>query len=513
MVSLWDYTEEQLMEECVLTHYEILGLNPYSSSSTDIKKAFRKLSLKYHPDKHNGSDYAFLALKRAHDELYDEDKRQAYDSTKLPFDDSIPASREKLIEEVLYKDEDFYDTFGPVFERNLRFDAKLKNGKQKPPDFGDDETPINEVHSFYEYWIHFDSWRDFTQQATDELQLENELENAESRFEKRWLQKEIQKKAKQYKRKEVSRVQLLVQRAMEVDPRLQREREQQAEAKAQAQRAKQERQRLAEQEKRDQAKKAAIEEKQMEERLAQEKKERQEAKQQLRKARQGLRRSIEFQKDNKYWADSYDMGLDVDLLCQGLDLTALLNLTQEMAQTEDKLGLVHLRAQSLKTEQEQERKSSSAAAVAAAAQSSNAPSSSQSTSTTKPWTKDELSALAKAVKKYPPGGASRWEQIALFVNNLCKQDEPRSRGECIEKYNAIAKKNTAATTTSATTTTTSNTTWTAEQNAQLQQGLATNPASMDKNERWTAIAKGVNGKTKKECVARFKEIRQALQKK
>jgi DnaJ homolog subfamily C member 2 len=33
---------------------------------------------------------------------------------------------------------------------------------------------------------------------------------------------------------------------------------------------------------------------------------------------------------------------------------------------------------------------------------------------------------------------------------------------------------------------------------------------MDKNERWTKIAKGVMGKTKKECVQRFKEIRNAI---
>ena len=36
---------------------------------------------------------------------------------------------------------------------------------------------------------------------------------------------------------------------------------------------------------------------------------------------------------------------------------------------------------------------------------------------------------------------------------------------------------------------------------------------MDKNERWAAIAKGVNGKSKKECVQRFKAIRAALKNK
>ena len=36
------------------------------------------------------------------------------------------------------------------------------------------------------------------------------------------------------------------------------------------------------------------------------------------------------------------------------------------------------------------------------------------------------------------------------------------------------------------------------------------PADMEKNERWKMIAKGVPGKTKKECVDRFKAIREAV---
>jgi DnaJ family protein C protein 2 len=36
---------------------------------------------------------------------------------------------------------------------------------------------------------------------------------------------------------------------------------------------------------------------------------------------------------------------------------------------------------------------------------------------------------------------------------------------------------------------------------------------MDKNERWASIAKGVDGKSKKECVERFKAIRAAIKNK
>jgi curved DNA-binding protein CbpA len=34
----------------MVNHYKTLGLNP-DASAADIKKAYRKLALKYHPDK------------------------------------------------------------------------------------------------------------------------------------------------------------------------------------------------------------------------------------------------------------------------------------------------------------------------------------------------------------------------------------------------------------------------------------------------------------------------------
>jgi hypothetical protein len=34
--------------------------------------------------------------------------------------------------------------------------------KKPVPDIGDVDTPISQVYKFYEYWVRFDSWRDFT---------------------------------------------------------------------------------------------------------------------------------------------------------------------------------------------------------------------------------------------------------------------------------------------------------------------------------------------------------------
>ena len=205
-------------------------------------------------------------------------KRNGYDSTVLTFDDSIPPSRSTLFgsDGILttntnnattstststtntlttnYTDDDFYDLYGPVFTRNLRFDARLRpelsssnssnnsnsiNGSKTknnnnnnnhptkstttiptPPTLGDATTPLDQVHLFYDYWIHFTSWRDFSLQATTELELSDTIEQSESRYEKRYYQKEIDKRTKQLKRQEMIRIQTLVERAMEADPRL-----------------------------------------------------------------------------------------------------------------------------------------------------------------------------------------------------------------------------------------------------------------------------------------------------
>ena len=547
-VNLFDFTEEQLLKEHALTHYEILNLPEYASHD-DVKKAYRRTSLKYHPDKtgRGDDDYVFLAVKAAYDALSDSAKRQAYDSTAMPFDDSIPPARQE------YSEQEFYSTFGPVFTRNLRFDLNLRpenkknnknsNGKKQEggkrshknlPTIGDENTPIEEVHAFYDYWTRFESWRDFSQTAADELEVE--MENVESRYEKRWLSKEVEKRAKQLKRKENARVQTLVERAMEADPRLRRERKARLQAKEEAAREK-------EAEKIRQKVVAARREQEEAERLEQEKKvkaeekiQREKEKKMVRKAKQQLRRmtsasftsvSSEGEKPELLWKDSYDMTQDLDFLCTTLDFDDLTALNAEYEQhtnPEDALRLIEQRVKEVKEEandsavQKTEEKENS--------EKEKPEKATRSTSKKLPWTKDELSALAKAVKKYPPGGSSRWEQIALFVNNLCKQDNPRSKEECIEKYNSVtrnAKNGTSEKVTNGTSTVTASDkkaetktsssgddAWSAEEDQMLQDGLSKFPASMEKNERWANIAEGVPGKTKKQCVQRFKAIREAL---
>jgi len=59
-------------------YYEVLGVTP-SASSEDIKKAYKKRALEYHPDRQSGSDELFKKLGEAYSVLNNPDSRENYD--------------------------------------------------------------------------------------------------------------------------------------------------------------------------------------------------------------------------------------------------------------------------------------------------------------------------------------------------------------------------------------------------------------------------------------------------
>jgi len=589
-----------------MSYYDILGGIKMHSTPEQIKRAFHKACLKYHPDKENtvssssshsnstdriseekksnededeknkeetlegekkkGEDPVFLKVKEAFETLSDKSKRRAYDST-VNFDESIPSEKS-------YKNEtQFYQVFGACFERNLRFAAendpdrknaisggsghgsakkkksnrnrnKKNSGNEKAAPtastikFGDADASMGEVHQFYDYWVKFESWRDFTLPATE--LTEHDTEMAGDRYEKRWMEKEIGRKARAMKKDEMARVHRLVETAMKLDPRLKREKKRLAEEKAEMARLKKEKE---QNEKKEAEEKAQREAKEEAERAGKEAKERasaKEARQQekkiLRKAKQGLRRLVlaEYEVDNNRaendgdytptWNTIEDMNDDVETLCEKLSAVKLTSLTQDVAPKDDasksNLTIVLEKANDLRDDSARAKKLAQRQRDAARYEQKRKEMAERKARMSKPWSKEELTALAKAVKKYPSGGANRWEAISLFLNNLCRQEIPRTKEECIEKFNQVAsqQKKPGSSTAGAGSSTAGGDAvaeaateeWTEEQDKLLQEGLKTYPSSMDKNERWTSIAKNVPGKKKKECVARFKSIREAL---
>ena len=94
-------------------YYDILGVNR-DASKQEIKKAYRKLALKYHPDKNpeKEAEEKFKEISEAYAILYDDEKRQMYDQYGHAGID------ERYSYEDIFRGADFSDIF-----RGMGFDT------------------------------------------------------------------------------------------------------------------------------------------------------------------------------------------------------------------------------------------------------------------------------------------------------------------------------------------------------------------------------------------------------
>ena len=114
----------------------------------------------------------------------------------------------------------FFSVYGEVFRRNERYSVV------KPvPQLGDLNSSDDDVHAFYDFWLGFRSWRDFS------YLNEHQVESAQSREEKRMFIRENEKKQAGKKKEETARVRKLVEDAMRKDPRMVRMRKDEEEEK------------------------------------------------------------------------------------------------------------------------------------------------------------------------------------------------------------------------------------------------------------------------------------------
>lgn len=107
--------------------YEILGIGK-DASETDIKKAYRKLAIKHHPDK-GGDEETFKKISHAYGILSDPEKRKQYDMFGT-YDESMPQNMPNFndIFENIFQGGGMGQMFGGMFGNPME---KKNKGKDK----------------------------------------------------------------------------------------------------------------------------------------------------------------------------------------------------------------------------------------------------------------------------------------------------------------------------------------------------------------------------------------------
>lgn len=196
-------------------HYAVLGLSKlrYKATEEQIRVAHRRKVLKHHPDKKantgdSNNDAFFKCIQKALEILTHPEKRRQFDSVDpfyVDLEDEVPGPGD------LKKDADFFRLFTPIFEREARFSRVTP-----VPQLGAHDAPKAEVEGFYDFWYNFDSWRSF------EYHDKEVNEGSESRDDKRYVEKKNKTERARRKKEDTARLRALVDRTLQLDPRIAR---------------------------------------------------------------------------------------------------------------------------------------------------------------------------------------------------------------------------------------------------------------------------------------------------
>jgi curved DNA-binding protein CbpA len=118
-------------------YYEILSISK-NATDIEIKKAFRKLALQYHPDKNKSKDAhnIFVQINIAYETLKNIEKREEYNN-KLSFNKKNDTYnyKEKSNRETKEKAEEYanmsYEQFEDILENLIYFGKKAKKTAKK----------------------------------------------------------------------------------------------------------------------------------------------------------------------------------------------------------------------------------------------------------------------------------------------------------------------------------------------------------------------------------------------
>lgn len=154
-------------------HYEVLCLTKEATGS-EIKKAYRRLALQWHPDKNlENSQEAkeqFQLVQNAYEVLSDPQERAWYDNHReqllrgagSSYDDNsldvYPYFTPSCYKGFSDEPQGFYGVYAEVFSKLAAEETDFFDDPEevaKIPKFGDSKTPYEDVHEFYAYWMAF----------------------------------------------------------------------------------------------------------------------------------------------------------------------------------------------------------------------------------------------------------------------------------------------------------------------------------------------------------------------
>ncbi|XP_064833437.1 dnaJ homolog subfamily C member 21 [Oncorhynchus masou masou] len=198
-------------------HYEVLGVKR-DATDDDMKKVYRKLALRWHPDKNldNADEAAeqFKLIQAAYEVLSDPQERAWYDNHREALlkggvsgeyaDESVDLVQFFTV--TCYsgygdEEEGFYTVYRNLFEsittEEMDHSKEEDEEEDEFPSFGDSQSDYDTVHLFYAYWQSFCTRKKFAWKE------DYDTRQASNRWEKRAMEKE-NKKVRDKARKERS---------------------------------------------------------------------------------------------------------------------------------------------------------------------------------------------------------------------------------------------------------------------------------------------------------------------
>eukprot|EP01116_Phalansterium_solitarium_P016873 TRINITY_DN4010_c0_g1_i1.p1 TRINITY_DN4010_c0_g1~~TRINITY_DN4010_c0_g1_i1.p1 ORF type:complete len:658 (-),score=148.67 TRINITY_DN4010_c0_g1_i1:29-2002(-) len=217
--------------------YEVLGV-ARNADGTELKQAYRKLALEWHPDKNQHqvelADAKFKEIQHAYSVLTDANERAWYDSHReaiLRGGDGTEEDGEAVDDGISlwkyfstsvfsgYGDDSggFFAVYAEVFATLDKEEEEAENVDEyheAAPVFGDSKTEYKKVQQFYNYWSNFASRRSFAWADKYKLSM------APDRRVRRLMEKDNKKEREKAKRTRIDQIRHLVEFVKKRDKRV-----------------------------------------------------------------------------------------------------------------------------------------------------------------------------------------------------------------------------------------------------------------------------------------------------